>query len=993
MKATEILDELEALFKEPFDPSEFAFAFIDCFPKSKTTLARLRKGSTNKSDIDGAVLQRNAIHIHACPPGTVETSLAALRESPQTAKQKAKFILATDGDTLQAENLATGDVIACNYLDLPDKHFGFLLPLAGISTNKEIRDNPIDIKATNRLDKLYQALASANPDWTTPERREDFNHFMAQLIFCFYAEDTSIFRIPGHGLVGGDGIEGAGERKSSYAGLFTETVREMTAGDGSDTREVIRDIFHAMNLDTRNGKGASRIEADLKNWADHFPYVNGRLFESETEGGAPDVPHFTQMARSYLIAAGELKWTDINPDIFGSMIQAVADDEERGSLGMHYTSVPNILKVLNPLFLDSLRDQLAKAGTNPQQLGKFKKRLAHIRVFDPACGSGNFLVIAYKRMRELEHIANILGGRAERRNGDGQLGGKAGQTRVCALWEAEVRGGEGTREALEAELRQWNGEPSVIPLTNFRGIEIKGFAAEVARLALVIAEYQCDTLYLGQKRADALFLPLDQENWIFKENALRIDWLKVCPPAGETKVSAKLTEDDLFNTPLKQTEIDFENEGGETYICGNPPYLGGKKQSAIQKKDMKRVFGEDIKFKDLDYSTAFIWNGLKAVKLGGSFAFVVTSSVNQGKHVPDFWQEVLAEGGVINFAITPFKWANSAKRNASVWCTVAGVSSEEIRESRLISGEEGTVRRVENISPYLTEGDNLIVTKRSAPLSDLSSLITGNAAYDETHLSLNLEERDVLLRKYPNASAYLRPVTGTTEFKSGKQRWAIWVKEEEFEEALQIPAFADRFELVRNYRSGGGEVARSLQDIPYRFRFQNESLGQQIVFTQRAGEEEYFLADLLPQNYIVTHLAYVIYDASLTDFCFAVSKLHLAWAEQLSGRHGNALRYSANLVWNTFPVPPLTSQNKADLTRAAENILLAREAHFPATIADLYKPASDKHPGMPEDLRAAHAENDRILEEIYIGRPFRNDTERLEKLFEMYAEMVKGKAA
>ena len=340
------------------------------------------------------------------------------------------------------------------------------------------------------------------------------NHFMARLIFCFFAEDTDIFN---------------GE------GLFTQSITQWSERDGSNTHQVLAEIFRAMNI-----KSSERTAAEprLPHWANGFPYVNGGLFSGNT-----DAPRFTRMARTYLIHAGHLNWKEINPDIFGSMIQAVADDEERGALGMHYTSVPNILKVLNPLFLDDLRGQLEKAGENERMLLNLRKRLARIRVFDPACGSGNFLVIAYKQMREIEYEIN-------RRRGETHRG-------------------------------------SDIPLTNFRGIELRDFPAEIARLALIIAEYQCDVRYRGQKDALADFLPLSKENWIICGNALRLDWLSICPPTG---TGVKVLADDLFATPLEQTEIDFENEGGETYICGNPPYLGSKWQTDEQKDDLGAIF-------------------------------------------------------------------------------------------------------------------------------------------------------------------------------------------------------------------------------------------------------------------------------------------------------------------------------------------------------------------------------------------------------------------
>lgn len=364
MNAVEIEEAVSALAEQPFDAAEFPFAFLQAFGNKETTLRRLRKGETNKSDL-GGVLQTGNIHIAACPPGAVTQTLAALKASPATARVKAKFVLATDGDTVEAEGLESGETLACGFRDMPN-HFGFFLALAGITTVKPIRDSAFDIRATSRLNKLYVELLRENPSWDTAERRPDMNHFMARLIFCFFAEDTGIF----HGT-----------------GQFTATVAQMSAADSSNTHQVIGEIFRAMNIAI-----GSRADADLRPWADAFPHVNGGLFS-----GSLEVPRFSRIARSYLLHVGGLEWQKINPDIFGSMIQAVAEDEERGALGMHYTSVPNILKVLNPLFLDDLRAKLAEAGDNPRMLLNLRRRLSRIRVFDPACGSGNFLVIATSR--------------------------------------------------------------------------------------------------------------------------------------------------------------------------------------------------------------------------------------------------------------------------------------------------------------------------------------------------------------------------------------------------------------------------------------------------------------------------------------------------------------------------------------------------------------------------------------------------------------------
>ena len=370
MNAVEIEEAISALAERPFDPAEFPYAFLEAFGNKETTLKRLRKGESNKSDFDGpwgGVLQTNNIHIATCKAGDVTRTLAALKASPATARAKARFVLATDGDLFEAEDLTLGETVACGYADF-DEEFDFFFPLAGIKTSRPAKDHPLDVKATRRLNKLYVELLKHNPEWGTVQRKHDMNHFMARLIFCFFAEDTEIFR---------------------GKGAFISTVETMSARDSSNTHDVISTLFRAMNT-----KPADRTAAGIPRWAaDPFDYVNGGLFSGDTE-----VPRFSRTARSYLLHAGGLDWKKINPDIFGSMIQAVAGDDERGALGMHYTSVPNILKVLNPLFLDNLREKLEEAGDNGRMLLNLRKRMSKIRVFDPACGSGNFLVIGLPAM-------------------------------------------------------------------------------------------------------------------------------------------------------------------------------------------------------------------------------------------------------------------------------------------------------------------------------------------------------------------------------------------------------------------------------------------------------------------------------------------------------------------------------------------------------------------------------------------------------------------
>ena len=915
MNPVEIEEAVSALALAPFDRAEFPFRFLAAFGNKETTLNRLRAGNTNQSDIPGAVLQRGHIHLMGCEPGGVDEALRRLRESPKTTAQKAKFILATDGESFQAEDLTGGGTIACTFAEFPD-HFGFFLPLAGITTVEQIRESSFDIKATGRLNRLYIELLRENPEWQN--RREDMNHFMARLIFCFFAEDTDIFL--------GDG-------------LFSKTVEQMSARDASDTHLVLSEIFRAMDT-----KIADREAAGIKRYANQFPYVNGALFSGSTE-----CPRFSKIARSYLLHIASLNWRRINPDIFGSMIQAVADDEERGSLGMHYTSVPNILKVLNPLFLDDLREKLAEAGDNGRKLLNLRNRMAKIRVFDPACGSGNFLVIAYKEMR-----------------------------------------------AIEAEINRRRGEPdrrTDIPLTNFRGIELRDFPAEIARLALIIAEFQCDVLYRGQKEALAEFLPLDNQNWITCGNALRLDWLSICPPTG---TAVKMQGDDLFSTPLDQAEIDFENEGGETYICGNPPYLGFTWQDANQKDELRTVFEHRIKgWKSLDYVAGWF---MKAAEYGLHTncvaAFVTTNSICQGEQVPLLWPVVFATGHEIAFAHTSFKWANLASYNAGVTVAIIGISRDISAGRRLFSltaDGETVAREAANINAYLVAGPDVIVQSVSRAPDGKAPMVWGNKPTDGGNLSMTSGERSLLLRSHPEAVEFIRPYYGAAELIRGLERFCVWVEDDRAKAASEISPLRERFDGVREFRRASKAAeTRPAAAYPHRFRqIQAVAVQHTLIMPQVSSEgREYLPIGLLHARAIVSNLAFAMYDAPLWNLALIASRIHLVWVATVCGKLETRYRYSNTLGWNTFPVPPLTDQNKADLTRCAEDILLAREAHFPATIADLYDPDT-----MPEDLRAAHDRNDETLERIYIGRRFRNDTERLEKLFELYTRMTKGKGA
>ena len=911
MSPIEIEEQLSKLAAAPFDSAEFPYLFLEALGRKATEIKSLKTGKSNKSDM-GGVLQRNNVHIIVTDTDGLEDALRQLSESKATTKNKAHFIIATDGETFVAENLKTAEQLVCEFAKLGDE-FMFFLPLAGIYFTAEIKNQAVDVKATARLNRLYMELLRENPDWDSVERRHDLNQFMARLIFCFFAEDTGIF---------------LGENQ------FTNTLKKMSDSASGNVSEIIFELFSVMDtpptVEARKG---------LPLWKDQFPHVNGGLF-----AGNRDVPKFSRIARAHLIAAGELDWSKINPDIFGSMIQAVADDAERGSLGMHYTSVPNILKVLNPLFLDDLREKLEEAGDNNRKLLNLRKRISNIRVFDPACGSGNFLVIAYKELRKIE--AKILDRRGDKNRN------------------------------------------TVISLENFYGIEIKDFAAQIAQIALLIAEFQCDVLYINQVQACKNMLPLDKANNIVIGNALLLDWLEVCPPTAPVDMVTD-TDDDLFDTPLERTEInlDEDNLGGETYICGNPPYLGSTWQSKEQKEDLKAIFdGRTKKWKSLDYVVGWL---MKAADYGTQTntvsAFVTTNSICQGQQVPILWPLIFDQNREIGFAHTSFKWNNLASHNAGVTVVIVGLREMSNHQAKLFEvgdGEKSPFKIVKNVNPYLVSAENVLVLPSKNAVSNLHKMTYGNKPVDGGNLIVG---RDDVGQFQIEERRYFKELYGSHDFINGDYRYCIWIEDKNLPNVQSMQNIMNRIKSVEKTRlSSRDKSANDLAKRSHQFRdFYSANEYSFIIPRHSSENREYLPIGFLGAKAIISDSAFALYDAPLWNMAIIASKLHLVWIATVCGKLETRYRYSNTLGWNTFPVPNLTDENKADLSRCAENILLARAAHFPKTIADLYKPEE-----MPDDLRTAHDRNDETLERIYIGRRFKTDTERLETLFDLYTKMT-----
>lgn len=887
MNPTEIYDALAEIAAEPFDATEFPFAFAAATDGAKAAISKLRGGSTNKSDLPGGVLFGKKFHFAPALAGMTDVTLDQLRRSKKNKTSKPAILIATDGEMISAEHPASGDTLHCRFDELGD-NFGFFLPAAGKERYRAVEENPVDVKATGKLARLYDALTKANPDWGSDERRHEMNQLMMRLIFCMFAEDVGIFP----------------DNQFSRL-IFTH------AGDrGEEARETIIAAFQAMNLPKAKREG-------LPAWTGELEYVNGGLF-----AGTINAPRFDAVAFRYLREACDLDWREINPDIFGSMIQSVADPKQRSELGMHYTSVPNIMKVIGPLFLDDLDAEIHKAWDRAKGLQQVLDRMSRIRVFDPACGSGNFLVVSYRELRARE--TRILR-RLEELNGPGSL----------TMFSA-------------------------ISISHFYGIEIADFAAETAKLALFIAEYQANASFAEVFGRRPAALPLKDAAHIRRGDSLYTKWEEVCP---------------------------HPNEEEEVFIAGNPPFLGKAQQDAEQKASMDHVFKGKVKsYRAFDFVAAWFFKA--SIYLRGRnvrAALVSTNSICQGASAANLWPEILTDGVEIGFAHRSFKWRNNASANAAVICVVVGMRNKSNATKRIF--DEGVSTEAANINSYLLNDQNVFVTGASKGIFGLPEMNFGCMPYDAGNLLLLPDEKEQMLAEAPEASKFIRRFMGSQEVVKGIERHCLWISDPDLADAMAIPPVARRVEATREARlkmtdKGGIELA----DRPHQFREHVAPERHAILVPSVTSERRHYLpVERVGADVIASNLNQVLYDAP--EWCIALiaSRLHLVWIATVCGKLKSDFRYSNTLGWNTFPVPKFTEDQLEALSASARKILRCRYSHYPATIAELYDP--DK---MPDDLRAVHRENDELLESMYIGRPFRNDTERLEKLFKLYAAKVKS---
>ena len=890
--------------------AEVGYKLLYSFGKSERDIERYKEGKGVLKTFDGLLI-KGLFCYRASSTMQLTNVLERLKHDQQVLKAAPKIIAVSDGKSILAYDLREKDTYE-NQLERLPSDFAFFYPLMDVERVHYVEESPADIKAAEKLAKLHDELRSYN-EFRSDDDLHDLNIFISRLLFCFFAEDTGIFE----------------------ENLFTSSIQRYTKEDGSDLSDYLDDSFNVMDLSLRR--------SDIPSIVKQFPYVNGGLFSKHIQ-----IPKMGAKARRIIIECGELDWKDINPDIFGSMIQAVVNPEERANQGMHYTSVPNIMKVINPLFLDELRGEYNKLNEFYEQKLQMKnigalsvkqfyedlkpvikkgdallKRMSKMKFFDPACGSGNFLIITYKCLRFLEMDILAL-------------------QRKCTP-EGEIL----------------FVDNSVISLSQFYGIELLDFPHEVAMLSLWLAEHQMNTKLNEDFGVNTKALPLKNITQIVCGNACRIDWNTVCP-----------------HTPDE-----------EVFIFGNPPYLGSSKQNESQKKDMEYAFVGYDDYKTLDYiSIWFLKGGDYVNSTAVKAAFVSTNSITQGGQEKLLWEKIFNKNVCIQFAYTSFQWNNNAKNQAVVTCVIICIAQNNDKPKYLYKGSQREATGF--ISGYLTTSHFSGVIKRNTPLSDFPEILKGSMPNDNGYLILDTYEKNKLLADYPVAKKFIKKLLGSFEFIKGEERFCLWIEDTDVDEAMSIMPIASRIEQVKRSRLNSKRLATNKLSVkPWAFgeiRHKDEDF---VLIPEVSSEKRaYVPVGYEDKNTIVTNKIFAIYGGDLFIMGVLSSSMHNIWMKSVSGKLETRISYSSLLVYNTFPFPKISDEKKEKIKEAAENILITREYYPEKTLAELYDP--DK---MPQDLREAHAKLDDIVESCYPGYPFASDEARLECLFKLYEKMTAKK--
>ncbi len=909
---TQFFEDLEKLTTKVIDKNkkdDFIYDFLTLLDVSKSTITSLKKNdgrfNVAANPEAGEVANKHRIYFKPVDEGQdLAKALSEVMNSPIINQHKIRMVMVTDFNTVLINDTKYDETLDCDFIDLY-KNYHFLLPLAGLERAREYSEHPADVQASEKMGRLFDHIRKLN-EFNTADDLHALNIFLTRLLFCFYAEDTGIFK----------------------ADQFYDVIDRTTNIDGSDVDSVLYELFEVLDLpesSTERSAKPTHLSA--------FPYVNGSLFEYQFA-----IPEFDARTRRILLECARLSWAEINPDIFGSMFQAVIDPEQRGSLGQHYTSVSNIMKVIQPLFLDELRTELDtvialshdnrhknnKAG----RLDALLKRISKIKVFDPACGSGNFLIIAYKELRKLE--IDVL--KAQR----------------------DLLGSKDNLLGL--------GFDSVVSLDNLYGIEYDDFASQIARLSLWLAEHQMNVLFEQELGASTPMLPLKDSGHIVYGNSLRIDWNKVCP----------------------------NNGSDEIYIIGNPPFKGKRNRTEEQTSDMDYVFKEFKNFKNLDYVTSWFWKGSQYINNSqAELALVATNSISQGVQSSTLFPDIFKLDIHIHFAYQTFAWSNNAKHNAAVHVVIIGLSAQDRKNKKIFRfiDKSWHTENTTSISPYLIAGSAIAVLSRSYPLFDISHITDGSNYTKSEPLIMNTDQKDLLLSEESDLKKWIRPLLGAREFLHGIQRWCFWLVDSVEEDLVNSEILSSLVEQVKLDRQNSKkkDTREKAVLIPHLFpEIRQPTDGNYLLIPKVSSERRpYIPIGFFDSNVISTNQVNIIPNGTLYDFGLITSRIHNDWMRLVAGRLKSDYRYTSTVVYNTFPFPNATNEQKKNIESLAEEILLARASNAGMTLAELYDP--DK---MPDDLKQAHSTLDDAVDKLYRPQGFANTEERLAHLLARYEQLI-----
>lgn len=836
MTSSEIHDKVQELVKN-FNKESFIYDLLRAYGISKTSITRLQKGDFNLAKNEGEILYKKKLFFKE----TESDELMALVEDlskEENLKHNPRFVIVTNYIEIVAKDTRTNKNLQVAIADLPKNHT-FFLPWAGQEVYQASNENEADRKASYRMAKLYDILIEENPT-ILEDGIHGLNLFFSRLLFCFFAEDTDIFPIEG---------------------MFTNTLMQHTQKDGSDVDVFLDKLFKALN---------NKDNSKEQNYISQFPYVNGGLFQDEIP-----IPKFNKEARNILEESGDLDWSHINPDIFGSMIQAVVNPDQRGNLGMHYTSVPNIMKVIKPLFLDELYEELEKAKGNSKKLRKLIKRISKLKIFDPACGSGNFLIIAYKELRKLE----------------------------IEIWQA----------ILDTETQQ-SFIYSEIQLTQFYGIEIDDFAHEIAKLSLWLAEHQMNKYFESQleQGQSKPILPLKASGNITHANATRVDWEQVCPKAQDDEIYL------LGNPPyLGYARQDKNQKDDMKLVFSN--FKSYKKLDYI--------------------TCWFIKGANFITNTNNKLAFVTTNSITQGEQVAILWPSIFNKNVEIGFAHTSFKWENNAKGNAGVSVVIIGLQIDNSTSEKLIYSENTrqvakniNPYLVEGKNIYVDAKKCSIsglpsMIKGCSPGDNGNLLLTSE---EKNKLLNTVPEASKFIKKYIGAREFMKGIDRYCIYVDDadvEEANSIPELQNRFERVKQFRLNSKKV------------ATQKKADTPHSFDENKYQKTNSLFIPQTTSElREYVPIDFFDENYVISNGARIVYNPEPFIFGILSSKMHNVWLKAVSGKLETRIQYSNTICYNTFPFPEISKVKKANIEENVFAVLEEREKHPEKTMAELYDP-------------------------------------------------------